>query len=107
MGPFDFPSLPASCFSMFCRTTKYGHKNSKFETKSLRKASESRTSCHRLIDRANASFNKFGQLAQSCGGPTSSGVDEEALWLAMTATDQLFCDDGKVWKMDPGRFLHC
>jgi hypothetical protein len=47
---------------------------------------------------ANASFNELEQLAQACQPASLSGVTGEA----MTATDQL--QDGKVVKMDPGRF---
>ena len=47
---------------------------------------------------ANASFDELEQLAQACEPTSSSGVTGET----MTATDQL--QDGKVVKMDPGRF---
>lgn len=68
--PFD--SL--SCFSLFYRTTKDGLK-ARFETKSRRKAS--RTSCCRLIDLANASFNELPveELALSREPTSSLGVE--------------------------------
>jgi len=49
---------------------------------------------------ANASFDELEQLAQACEPTFSSGVTGEG--EAMTAMDQL--QDGKVVKMDPGRF---
>jgi hypothetical protein len=64
-----------------------------------RRLKASRTSCYRLQVIANASFNELEQLAQSRKF-ISLGVDEEA----MTTTDQLYRDNGKVGKMDLERF---
>jgi hypothetical protein len=54
-----------------------------------------------LIDLVDAPFNELDQLALLCE-PTSLGVDEDS--EAMTATDQLYRDNDKVGKMNPGSF---